>query len=119
MYNLYYAGVKWNRSMNYPVTSKDFVYHATRDSVHQRREIYVLVIGEAGRAENWELWGYQRETNPLLKNEDNLVLYKDALTQSNTTHKSVPLILSAADACHYEYLYTHKSIVNCLQRGRV
>ena len=117
MYNLYYAGVKWNRSMNYPVTSKDFVYHATRDSVHQRREIYVLVIGEAGRAENWELWGYQRETNPLLKNEDNLILYKDALTQSNTTHKSVPLILSAADACHYEYLYTHKSIVTAFKEA--
>ena len=53
MYNLYYAGVKWNRSMNYPITSKDFTYEASRDSVHQRREIYVLVIGEAGRAENW------------------------------------------------------------------
>lgn len=117
MYNFYYACVKWNRSMNYPVTSKDFVFHATRDSVHQRREIYVLVIGEAGRAGNWNLWGYQRETNPLLKTETNLVLYKDALTQSNTTHKSVPLILSAADACHYEYLYTHKSIVTAFKEA--
>ena len=59
MYNLYYACVKWNRSMNYPITSKDFTFEASRDSVHQRREIYVLVIGEAGRAENWNLWGYQ------------------------------------------------------------
>ena len=117
MYNLYYACVKWNRSMNYPITSKDFTYEASRDSVHQRREIYVLVIGEAGRAENWNLWGYHRETNPLLKTEDNLVLYKDALTQSNTTHKSVPLILSAADACHYEYLYTHKSIVTAFKEA--
>lgn len=117
MYNLYYACVKWNRSMNYPITSKDFTYEASRDSVHQRREIYVLVIGEAGRAENWNLWGYSRETNPLLKTETNLVLYKDALSQSNTTHKSVPLILSAADACHYEYLYTHKSIVTAFKEA--
>ena len=117
MYNLYYACVKWNRSMNYPITSKDFTFEASRDSVHQRREIYVLVIGEAGRAENWNLWGYHRETNPLLKTEDNLVLYKDALTQSNTTHKSVPLILSAADACHYEFLYTHKSIVTAFKEA--
>ncbi len=117
VYNLYYACMKWDRSMNYPITSKDFTYEASRDSVHQRREIYVLVIGEAGRAENWSLWGYQRETNPLLKTENNIVLYKDALTQSNTTHKSVPLILSAADASHYEYLYTHKSIVTAFKEA--
>lgn len=115
MYNFYYAWGKWNRSMNYPVTSKDFVFNATRDSVHARREIYVLVVGEASRAENWSLWGYGRETNPKLKDESNLVLYKDAITQSNTTHKSVPLILSAADACHYERLYTQKSILTAFK----
>lgn len=115
MYNFYYAWGKWNRSMNYPVTSKDFVFNATRDTAHDRREIYVLVIGEASRAENWSLWGYGRETNPKLKDESNLVLYKDAITQSNTTHKSVPLILSAADACHYERLYTQKSILTAFK----
>ena len=115
MYNFYYAWGKWNRSMNYPVTSKDFVFNATRDSVHARREIYVLVVGEASRAANWSLWGYGRETNPKLKDESNLVLYKDAITQSNTTHKSVPLILSAADACHYERLYSQKSIITAFK----
>lgn len=115
MYNFYYAWGKWNRSMNYPVTSKDFTFHATRDTAHDRREIYVLVVGEASRAENWNLWGYERETNPKLKDESNLVLYKDAITQSNTTHKSVPLILSAADACHYERLYTQKSIITAFK----
>lgn len=116
-YNLYYAIHKWNRSERYLQTSKDFTFHATRDSVHQRREIYVLVVGEASRAGNWSLWGYERETNPHLKNESNLVVYKDALTQSNTTHKSVPLILSAADACHYEYLYTQKSILTAFKEA--
>ncbi len=117
MYNFYFACKKWNRSMDYPVTSKDFTFRATRDTAHERREIYVLVIGEAGRAENWSLWGYERETNPKLKNEANLVLYKDAITQSNTTHKSVPLILSAADACHYERLYTQKSVVTAFKEA--
>lgn len=117
MYNFYFACEKWNRSMNYPVTSKDFKFHATRDTAHDRREIYVLVVGEAGRAENWELWGYGRGTNPKLKNESNLVLFKDAITQSNTTHKSVPLILSAADACHYDRVYTQKSIVTAFKEA--
>ena len=30
----------------------------------ESREIYILVIGEASRAKNWSLWGYERETNP-------------------------------------------------------
>lgn len=115
MYNFYYACKKWNRSMNYPVTSRDFTFNATRDTAHARREIYVLVVGEAGRAGNWSLWGYDRETNPKLSTEDHLVLYKDAITQSNTTHKSVPLILSAADADHYERLYTQKSILTAFK----
>ncbi len=115
-YNLGYAVHKWHRSELYPKTSKEFTFHATRDSlVSEKREIYILVIGEASRAKNWSLWGYERETNPRLKTTENLILYKDALTQSNTTHKSVPLILSAADAEHYEALYTQKSIITAFK----
>lgn len=116
-YNLYYAANKWNKSMNYPVTSKDFTFHAHRDTTHGNREIYVLVIGEASRAMNWELFGYDRPTNPLLKNERNLILYPDAITQSNTTHKSVPLILSAADASHNDRLYSQKSIITAFKEA--
>lgn len=114
-YNFGYAIHKWNRSEAYPETSKDFTYNAKRDSVSGNREIYVLVIGEASRAGNWSLWGYERETSPHLKDVGNLVLYKDALTQSNTTHKSVPLILSVAEAKNYEILYTHKSIITAFK----
>lgn len=116
-YNLYYAVNKWEKSMNYPVTSKEFTFHAHRDTAHTNREIYVLVIGEASRATNWELCGYGRPTNPHLREQENLILFKDAITQSNTTHKSVPLILSAADACHYERLYTQKSIVTAFKEA--
>lgn len=112
--------INGTRSELYPKTSKDFTFHATRDSlVSEKREIYILVIGEASRAKNWSLWGYERETNPRLKTTENLILYKDALTQSNTTHKSVPLILSAADAEHYEALYTPKKYYYRFQRSRV
>ena len=44
---------------------------------------------------NWQLYGYDRETNPRLSQVDDLIVFRDMLTQSNTTHKSVPLILSS------------------------
>ncbi len=33
---------------------------------------------------SWELYGYERETNPRLSQVDDLVIFRDVLTQSNT-----------------------------------
>lgn len=72
-------------------TSEDFTYHARRTAEASKREIYVYVIGEASRAANWQLYGYHRETNPCLTHTEGLVVFRNTVTQSNTTHKSVPL----------------------------
>lgn len=114
-YNLNYASKKWKRSRNYPETSKDFTYKATKDKTVKQREIYVLVIGETSRAENWGLYGYERPTTPNLSKDSSLVYFKDALTQSNTTHKSVPLMLSPASAENYNAIYEEKSIIEAFK----
>ena len=75
-YNLRFAVKKWQRSMIYPLTSKDFTFQAHKSVKSADREIYVLVVGEASRAVNWSLWGYERETNPLLSQIQGLALYK-------------------------------------------
>lgn len=68
------------------------------DSVNRR--IVVLVIGETARAESWGLLGYGRNTTPRLDRiargaaRGKLYAFGDAWSQSNTTHKSVPLMLS-------------------------
>lgn len=116
-YNLRFAIQKWNRSLLYPLTSKDFKFDAVKEKNADNREIYVLVVGEAGRAMNWSLWGYDRETNPLLSQRDGLVLYKDAITQANATHKSVPLILSAANADNFDIIYHQKSIIEAFKEA--
>lgn len=116
-YNLGFAIQKWNRSMHYPITSKDFSFQATKEKASGKREIYVLVVGEASRAVNWSLWGYNRETNPLLSRQQGLVLYKDAITQANATHKSVPLILSAANADNFNIIYQQKSILEAFKEA--
>jgi len=110
-YNLHFAVNKWQKSNHYCQTSADFCFNACKEHKSDKREIYVLVIGETSRAENWSLYGYPRETNPQLAQKDNLVIFKDAITQSNATHKSVSIMLSAADASDYDDIYYQKSLI--------
>ena len=116
-YNLNFAIEKWQRSALYPLTSKDFKFDAKKENQAGQREIYVLVVGEASRADNWSLGGYERETNPYLSTTPGIVFYKDAITQANATHKSVPLILSAATAENYDEIYRQKSILEAFKEA--
>ena len=95
---------------NFDKTSKDFVYDASRDRVVPRREIYVLIIGEASRAANWQLYGYERKTTPRLSARDDMVTFRAVTTLSNTTHKSVPLMLSSVAADEHDLLYQRKGL---------
>lgn len=115
IYNLNFAINKWQNSSFYPVSSKGFRFNAQKEQKAGKREIYVLVIGEAGRADNWSLFGYERKTNPELSAIQGIVLYKDAITQANATHKSVPLILSAASAKDFDVIYKQKSIIEAFK----
>ena len=63
------------------------------------------------RADNWSLYGYNRNTNPGSSALDNLVVYRDAITMSNTTHKSVPTLMSSAGCEAYDSLYYRKGII--------
>ena len=57
-----------------------------------------MVVGETSRACNWSIYGYGRNTNPELLNTDGLTAFNRVLTESNTTHKSAPMLLSPVSA---------------------
>jgi glucan phosphoethanolaminetransferase (alkaline phosphatase superfamily) len=117
LYNLKYATVKWNKVKHYKETSKDFTFGSSRIKSSDQRQIFVLVVGETSRADNWELYGYERNTNPKLKDQENLFVFKDALTQSNTTHKSVSIILSDSEAEGYNLIYNKKGILTAFKEA--
>ena len=110
LYNLGLSGSEFRKSFNYEKTSAGFSYEAERTAEVPGREVYVYIIGEASRAMNWQLYGYGRETNPLLSQEEGLVVFRDVLTQSNTTHKSVPLFLSSVATDEHDELYRRKGL---------
>ena len=109
-YNLGLSGSEFRKTHHFERTSRDFRFEARRTAEASGREVYIYIIGEASRAMNWQLYGYDRETNPELSQVEDLVVFRDVLTQSNTTHKSVPLILSSVNTDEHEELYRRKGL---------
>jgi len=64
------------------------------------RELIVLVVGEAARADHFSLNGYPRETNPLLKKED-VINFPDMYSCGTSTALSVPCMFSIFDRNNY------------------
>ena len=110
-YNVGLAIQRAIKQSNYTETSRNFTYRASSTRNDTIPEIYVLVVGETSRADNWSLYGYSRNTNRSTSSLDNLMVYRDALSMSNTTHKSVPTIMSSAGGEHYDSLYYRKGII--------
>lgn len=81
-------------SARYHTTSSDYSFSSTLTHPRDLRELYILVIGETSRADNWQLFGYDRPTNPRLSKRSDLIIWPKTLSESNTTHKSVPMLLS-------------------------
>lgn len=110
-YNLYLAFERNAASENYKEASKDFRFDARSEHSATAPEVYVMVVGETARAHNFSLYGYPRNTNPLLSKTPGIKAFPNATTQSNTTHKSVPMLLSAASAEDFERLFHEKGIL--------
>lgn len=117
MHNLRLAVGNRVAERNYHHTSAAFNHAASRSKSSPQREIYLLVIGESSRAANWELYGYERTTNPRLRKRDNLCIFRNVITQSNTTHKSVPMILSSVDAENFAELYCRKGLADMFRQA--
>lgn len=117
-YNIDLAADRQRKTAEYGRTSQDFSFGAkSSHPADSLGEIYVLVIGETARAENFGIFGYNRNTTPRLAKEKGLIKFPEAYTQSNTTHKSVPMLLSAANADDYDRIYKEKSLITAFKEA--
>ena len=110
-YNLRLAIERQSLSEEYLERSSNFVFEAVDSDSDTIPKVLVLVIGETSRAANWQLNGYERETTPLLNQTQDLLVFKDCMSQSNTTHKSIPILLSPATADDYKVLCHSKGLM--------
>ncbi len=103
------------QSANFDKSSTDFNYNAVDTHDTNQEEIYVLVIGETSRAINWELFGCDRPTNPRLSTRDNIIKFPRAVSQSNTTHKCVPMMLTHTTPLSFDSIMYRKSIITAFK----
>lgn len=75
-----------------------FTFGAAQASAADLPQVVVMVIGESSRYDRWSLNGYTRETNPLLKQETNLISLPNLITAVSATRLSVPVLVSRKPA---------------------
>ncbi|MDI4634702.1 sulfatase-like hydrolase/transferase [Pelomonas sp. V22] len=57
-------------------------------------QVVVMVIGETGRPDRWQLFGAPRETTPKLSARRGIVSFEDAVSGASATREAVPLMLT-------------------------
>ena len=119
-YNLCLAVERYWKTEHYAATSEGFTFHAKPISNTPHRGaggLFVLVIGETARAANFGILGYERNTTPKLSQMEGLTAFTKAHSESNTTHKSVPMLLSAVSSVDFDSLYRQRSIITAFREA--
>ena len=63
-----------------------------------QKTVLVLVIGESARRDHFSLYGYERDTNPLLQKRGDALICYDAVSAGTYTTAGVKAILSPNDS---------------------
>lgn len=79
--------------------------------------IYVLVIGESARSDNFGLNGYERSTTPSLSQRKNIVSYPHIYSQAGTTELSVPQLLSRLPVTKQKEIRKEKTLPEAFQEA--
>lgn len=87
-------------------------------SARKRPVLFVLVVGETARAENFSLNGYARETNPELARRD-IVNFPDVTACGTSTEVSLPCMFSPFGRADYNeaQIRGHESLLHVLARA--
>ena len=80
--------------------------------------LFVMVVGETARAQNFSLNGYARQTNPQLAQRD-VVNFAQATSCGTSTEVSLPCMFSPFGRVNYdeEKILTHESVLHVLARA--
>lgn len=118
VYNACLAVEREAQTKSYRSTSSSYDFGASSVRPDSIAEAYILVIGETARSDHFQLFGYDRATTPRLSAREGVVGYKNTLSESNTTHKSVPMLLSHIDARTFgDSIYRVKGVAEAFREA--
>jgi lipid A ethanolaminephosphotransferase len=104
---MYSIGNYINKSINSgPIVLKEVGKDAKVTKIEneheEKTELIIMVVGEAARANRFSLNGYEKETNPLLKQEE-IYNFPNMYSCGTSTAESVPCMFSIFDKTDYDY----------------
>ncbi|TFZ08664.1 phosphoethanolamine transferase [Ramlibacter humi] len=113
----YYFGRASRPAGPLAVVGQDARTVATPD---RRPTLFVLVVGETARAQNFSLNGYDRLTNPELAKRD-IVNFRNATSCGTSTEVSLPCMFSPYGRENYDEraILSHESVLHVLHRAGV
>ncbi len=107
----FYSYYEQRRALNAARAKLDgFRFGAQQESI-AGREVHVLVIGETGRPDHWQLNGYSRQTNPRLSTVEGLLSFRDAVSPWASTRMSVPLMLTRKSPLDHKPFFPERSFI--------
>lgn len=93
----------------------------TKTADTRKPKLIVLVVGESDRSINYSLNGYNKITNPLLSNRNDVYSFKKFYSCGTETSVSVPCMFShykREDFDYHKVLYT-ENVLDLLQKSNV
>lgn len=87
----------------------------------QKPTLFIMVMGEASRAQNFSLLGYGRETNPLLSQQKGVLAFQNVTSCGTATAVSVPCMFSNMPRSEYSVSRAghQENVLDILQRAGV
>ncbi|MCW2473943.1 phosphoethanolamine transferase [Candidatus Symbiopectobacterium sp. NZEC151] len=84
----------------------------------QRPKLVIVVVGETARAQNVELNGYPRATNPSLSQREDIISFKHVSSCGTATAISLPCMFSRMTRSRYDEVRaaTEENLLDILQR---
>ncbi|MBA0206198.1 phosphoethanolamine transferase [Pectobacterium aroidearum] len=94
---------------------------ATRPETGERPKLVIAVVGETARAQNFQLNGYPRATNPSLSQRENIISFKNVSSCGTATAISLPCIFSRMTRTQYDEVRaaTEENLLDILRRTGV
>jgi glucan phosphoethanolaminetransferase (alkaline phosphatase superfamily) len=80
-------------------------------------EIYVWVIGESSRPNNWSLFGYARDTTPKLRAISGITTFTNMMTTAPETQLAVPSMVSLRPITDWASVQAEKSVVSAFKEA--
>lgn len=118
-YNYVWYGIKAIRQTYFPkqVEFTKLGEDSFIDNPQERPEIFVIVLGETARANNFNSNGYHRDTTPYTEQEKHFIRFAPVKTCGTATAVSVPCMFSNLTKAQYDEdkAYNQSSLVDILE----